>query len=254
MTSSPQRLISNLRQRIVRRGPKGCAFYVLWLLATGSQAGSFQVAPVRATLSTAQPVAALTVRNDGTEATVVQLELMSWAQRDGQDVYTATREILATPPIFTVPAGASQVVRIGLRRPPDGQRELSYRVYMQEVPPPPQPGFQGLQVALRIGIPIFVQPPVAARPLLTWRATRTAQGQLKLGLTNTGNAHVQVANFKLTLNRNQALATQQAAAYVLPGQSREWILESTVPSGAALHVAAQTDAGDMSADVVVDAP
>ena len=31
-----------------------------------------------------------------------------------------------------------QIVRVGLRRGPDPQRELAYRLYLQEVPPPPK--------------------------------------------------------------------------------------------------------------------
>ena len=52
-----------------------------------------------------------TVRNNGTEPVMMQMELMSWSQSEGKDVYTATREVLGNPPIFTVPAGGSQLVR-----------------------------------------------------------------------------------------------------------------------------------------------
>ena len=47
----------------------------------------------------------MTVRNTGSEPAVIQMEVMSWSQAQGKDVYTLSKEILATPPIFTVPAG-----------------------------------------------------------------------------------------------------------------------------------------------------
>lgn len=219
-----------------------------------ASAGSFGVSPVRATLSANQPVGALTVRNTGTESAVVQLEMVSWSQQDGEDVYTSTRDVLATPPIFTVPAGGSQVVRVGTRRPPDAQRELTYRLFLQEVPPSPKPDFQGLQIALRIGVPVFVLPAVAAKPVLRWQANRTPEGGLKLSLANSGNAHIQIANFRLSLSGSvQPWVTRQVAAYVLPGQSRDWIVTANPvpPPGAVLRLFAQTDAGDMEADVVV---
>src|SRR6185312_2841401 len=82
------------------------------LIAYGSvaHAGSFTVNPVRLTLSATQSVAAVTVKNIGEEATVVQLETSSWTQHDGQDVLESTSDILATPPILTVPPGASRIV------------------------------------------------------------------------------------------------------------------------------------------------
>lgn len=241
-------------KRALSRAACGVAFLIA---GTGAaSAGSFQVNPVRATLSTSLPVGSLTVRNTGSEPAVVQLEVVRWSQQEGKDVYSPTREILATPPIFTVPAGGSQVVRVGLRRSPDPQRELTYRLFLQEVPPPPKPGFQGLQVALRIGVPVFVLPPTPAKPVLRWQVIRTPEGALKLSLTNRGNAHVQVANFKLALAGGAELSTQQVAVYVLPGQSRDWLVEAaTVPSpGATLRVFAQTDAGDVEAEVVVTTP
>jgi CBS domain containing-hemolysin-like protein len=41
---------------------------------------------------------------------------------------------------------------------PDPVNEIAYRLVLDEIPPPPEPGFKGLQVALKINFPIFVQP------------------------------------------------------------------------------------------------
>lgn len=217
-----------------------------------ANAGSFQVNPVRATLSPDKPIGAMTVRNTGSEPAVLQLEVMSWSQNQGKDVYTPTREILATPPIFTVPAGGSQIVRVGLRRPPDAQREMTYRLFLQEVPPPPKPGFQGLQVALRIGVPVFVPPVDGQPPALAWRIVRTPEGKLEVSLTNNGSSHVQVANIRLVRADGGEQGNQQIAAYVLPGQTGNWPLKD-IPApapGAQLHIFAQTDIGDIDAGVV----
>src|SRR5262245_29568931 len=93
-------------------------------------AGSFEVNPVRVDLSAAARTSAVTVRNTGSEAVIVQLSVVAWSQEDGRDVYTETKEILATPPIATIPAGGEQIIRAGLRRAPDAQRELSYRLFL----------------------------------------------------------------------------------------------------------------------------
>ena len=236
------------------------AAFGIILFVTGSSAAiaaSFGVSPVRVTLSESQSMGALTVRNDGTEPASLQMEMLNWSQAQGQDVLTPTRELLANPPIFTVPAGGSQLVRVGLRRAPDGQRELTYRIVLQELPPPPNPDFMGTRMLMRISLPVFVLPKVDAKPALLWQATRTPQGALKISLTNNGNAHIQIANFSLSLPGSaQPWITQQTSDYVLIGQSFDWILPAnadySIPkSGATIQLFAQTDAGDIEAEVLV---
>lgn len=225
--------------------------------ASVASAASFGVSPVRVTLSESQSMGALTVRNDSTEPASLQMEMLNWSQAEGQDVLTPTRELLANPPIFTVPAGGSQLVRVGLRRAPDGQRELTYRLVLQELPPPPNPDFMGTRMLMRISLPVFVLPKVDAKPVLLWQATRAPQGTLKISLTNNGNAHIQITNFKLSLPGSaQPWVTKQSAEYVLSGQSREWNLTAdseypVPPPGTSLQLFAQTDAGDIEAEVMI---
>jgi fimbrial chaperone protein len=217
-----------------------------------AEGGSFAVMPVRVTLSASQPVASIRIQNQDREPVVVQLEATAWSQQDGRDVHEATREVLATPPIFTIAPGGSQIVRLGLRRAPDPHRELTYRLFVHEVPPPPGPGFKGLRVALRISIPVFVAPPVAAAPVLQWRAAQDAAGALTVGLNNTGNAHIQVAEFRVAEPAGKVVGTRQIPAYVLAGQSRGWAFPVKASRGAPLRIFATTDSGDVQAAIVVE--
>lgn len=228
----------------------------LALFLTGvtlSHAGSFTVNPVRVTLSPNQAVAAITVSNKGSEASVIQLETSRWTQKDGQDVLTPSREILATPPIFTLPPGGSQIVRVGLRRAPDGEHELTYRLVLREVPPP-QPIAQGLRVALAISMPVFV---VSSRPSfsnLEWQAVRLPDGGIQLQATNTGSAHVQVGALALSsAGAGPPLVRESVATYVLPGNTRSWTFKSVadVPAGSVLSLHAGTDGGDVQARVTI---
>ncbi len=124
-----------------------------------------------------------------------------------------------------MPAGGSQLVRVGLRRAPDARRELTYRIFLQELPPPPDPDFMGTRM-LDAHQPTGVCFTRGRRQTsLLWQATRTPQGALKISLTNNGNAHIQIANFKLSLPGSaQPWVTKDSAEYVLPGQSRDWNL------------------------------
>lgn len=245
--------MSIFKIRIPNSATLGWVFLFICLQwSSSTQAGSFVVSPVRATLSTSQSVSAHTLTNSGRESAMLQVEIMAWTQQDGKDVYIPSRDIIASPPIVTVPAGGSQMIRVGLRRTPDPQRELTYRMYVQEVPQPSANGFQGLQVALRIGIPVFIAPNVAQPPDLAWQIYRNAEGQLEVGLKNSGNTHVQVFNLKLARSDNTELVTQKTATYVLSGQSRNWhIKDFPVPaSGTELHLFAQTNVGEIDAGLI----
>ena len=236
------------------------AAYGLFLLVAGVNvvsAASIGVSPVRATLSADQQVGALTVRNTGSKPMSVQLKVMNWSQQEGEDVFTATRDVLANPPIFTVPAGGSQLIRAGLRRAPDARSELTYRIFMQELPPPPSPDFNGAKMLMRLSVPVFVLPEVAAQSTLRWQAARTLDGGLKISLTNIGNAHIQILNFSLSLPGSaQPWTIQQTSTYVLHGQSRDWILPANaenppLPLGTILQIFAKTDAGDKESEVLI---
>lgn len=228
--------------------------------ALAAHAGSFEVNPVRLDLSATARTSSLTIRNTGSEAVVVQTSVVSWAQADSKDLYTPTSEVLVTPPIVTIPPGGEQIIRAGLRRAPDARTELAYRVYLQEAPPPPKPGFQGLQVALRVGLPLFVQPAQGqARAALTWTLQKAGKDGVRLDLLNEGNGHIQIAEVQLLpLSGNKPVASQSALAYVLPGQRRTWEFKVAEDQAAALgerlRLKAATDSGSVETQLTFKQP
>jgi fimbrial chaperone protein len=194
------------------------------------------------------------LRNDGDAAVVVQTRLVSWAQDQGQDVYAPTRDVLASPPIFTVAPGATQTIRFGLRREPDASRELSYRIFLEEVPGPEQPGSTGVRMLLRIGLPIFVVSKAVPPPAFSWRAEGIAGGPAAVTLDNTdGRRHVQVIDIKLgPPGADTVWAEESQSAYVLPGQARTWALETPLPeaaTGGRVRLRATTDAGNVDTEL-----
>lgn len=217
-------------------------------------AGGLQISPLRLQFDPGQRVSVLTVRNDGDQASVIQLEVMAWDQVSGQDLYTESRLILATPPLFTLPPGDSQIVRVGLMREADTRREQTYRIFLQEVPSVGREGGGSVRVALRIGIPVFVSP--VAKPVpprLEWRLRAQDNGQWSLEAFNPSDIHIQVADYSLINGAGQALAEHRGMRYLLPGQRCSWPLALTevlLGTGrASLKVVAHTDAGEITADI-----
>ena len=232
---------------------RGLAVFSAALMCTNdARASSFSVNPVRVTLSAKQPVAAITVRNADSEQTVVQLEATAWTQVDGKDVQVPSNELLATPPIFTLQPGGSQIVRVGLRGAHNLPGEVTYRLSLREVPSA-QPATTGLRVALRISMPIFVVPATPVAPAVKWRVTREDEDRVRITATNTGNAHVQLGKLDLLAGGN-VVGTRSIAEYVLPGNARYWTLEThgKLATGAQMRISATSDAGALEADVPLE--
>jgi fimbrial chaperone protein len=230
-----------------------CGLMLLFCASCPSWASTFQVNPVRVTLSADKPIAALTVRNIGADSTVIQLQVMSWSQVDGTNRYVPSSDILATPPIFTLPANGSQVIRVGFRQAPKVQGEHAYRLFLQEIPPPLKPDFKGLRVTLKISLPVFVQPAAAVAPQLHWQATSAGNGQVRIQVSNDGLAHAKLSRFELSMEGDpHSLSMPQQPVYVLPGASHDWLVDAPGSIGEHLHLTAQRASGDVvQADLVV---
>lgn len=214
-------------------------------IAPATQAGQFGVSPLRILLSTTSATASLTLENSGGEAMLVQSQVLGWSQRDGVDVFEETRNVLVSPPIFRVEAGAKQTLRIGLMHSPDPQRQLTYRIFLKEVPPPPKPGQQSaVSMTLEMSLPVFVAPLAMASSQLHWQASPALGGALALTLVNKGNVHAKLSELKLFLPDGTLLAELPSTGYILAGQSRTLTIKPNRPwSGGSLKLSAKTYEG-----------
>ncbi|MBU6375122.1 MAG: fimbria/pilus periplasmic chaperone [Bdellovibrionales bacterium] len=212
-------------------------------------AGNFDVAPIRVTLDEQTTSAALTLRNAGPTEVVIHAEVLKW---NAPENYSPTREILVNPPIFRIPAQGSQVIRVGLLQPLLSSTELAYRLYLQEVLPPPKKGTSGLRTALRLGVPIFI-PPKVVRSDLRWSATRSKDGSVQIEAINRGNTHIQLIDLKLDIPGNPTLS-RRVRQYLLPGQTSRWNLGSSARwNQGSINLEAKTDGGEVHATLEVQA-
>ncbi|GGM21828.1 fimbrial biogenesis chaperone [Deinococcus aerophilus] len=97
-----------------------------------SEAARFVLSPVLLTLDTAQTLTtSTTVTNTDTVPAEFTAEVLSWTQKDGQDVLVPTRDAIVSPMNFKVAPGRSQVVRVALRRPPT-TASVTYRLIIKQ--------------------------------------------------------------------------------------------------------------------------
>jgi fimbrial chaperone protein len=220
---------------------------LLAIASAPTPAGNFTASPVQLRMPAAGSATSLTLENKGDEPVLIQASTMRWSQQDGEDLLEPTEDVVVSPPIFTVPPGGVQTVRIGLLRGADPARELTYRVFLQEVPPPPRPDRPGVAVALRLGLPLFVPPAGRTATKVDWDARTTEDGTIELSLSNVGTGHVQVLDARLALEDGTVMAEVTPRAYVLAGQARSWRVKPLAPwDGRPLRVVARTSGGELA--------
>jgi P pilus assembly chaperone PapD len=116
---------------------------ILIVLLTGRAAGaqSLSVLPVNILLQPGQRATTLTVTNQGNRETAIQVRAYAWSQPDGDDQLTTSDSVVVSPPLASIAPGATQVVRLILRLPPSSaDREATYRILVDQIPPAAEPG------------------------------------------------------------------------------------------------------------------
>jgi fimbrial chaperone protein len=207
--------------------------------------GSFTVSPVRIQVSASRPNAILQISNRDDQPVTIQAHVVTWSFENQADIYVNSDDIMLNPPIATIGAHQSQLIRLGSRHPNQGAQEISYRLIVEEVPPPPQSGFRGVQTILRLSIPIFAVPKTTTSARLKWQAARTADSRLLVTATNQGSAHIQIK----ALDVASAESTEDylkgiPPTYLLPKQQREWVIaDERARTANRIKVIAVTDAG-----------
>lgn len=216
--------------------------------------GSIQISPLRLELSDTHSTSILIVKNRANTPSLVQLELSAWSQQNNEEILEPSRDILISPPVFTIAANSEQIIRVVMRRKADRGKELTYRLFLREVEDKSQISKAGeIKVLLNISIPIFVQPMVKAQPKLLWRASVDSAKKIQLKLINEGNQHIQIKSFQLG-SGDQHL-NQTSMRYVLPSSTIEWTLDAKdLPLYSPLTLQAVTDNGDLREIITLEKP
>jgi fimbrial chaperone protein len=226
---------------------------VLIVLLTGgaARAQSLMVLPVNIQMAPGQMATTLTVINRGDSETAIQVRAYAWSQLNGDDQLTVSDAVLVSPPLTSIAPGAAQVVRLILRRSPEG-REATYRIVLDQIPPPALPG--KVRVVLRMSIPIFAQPATRVLPHVYFHIERDA-GRIFLVALNDGRRHEVIREIVLWTSDGRKLKTESSASpYVLAGVTRRWPInaQGALPlPDETLRLTARADSGAIEQQVQV---
>ena len=163
--------------------------------AAHAWAASFGLAPIGLTIAAREQSGSVVVTNTGTDEVVIQVRPYAWAQ-DGQESRTETRELILNPPIFKLPAGEQQLVRIASRVAPPQEIERAYRLVFGEVPVSAEAAGGGFRIRVAMDIPLYFEPVAPASAQLIWHFESTTDGS-RLVVTNNGGRHFRVRDVRL---------------------------------------------------------
>lgn len=189
-------------------------------------AATFEVSPVRIPLSDEAPSALLAVRNQSSEPLRFQVKVFTWTQgTTGEMQLAPTQDLIVFPTIFSLKPGEGRNLRIGSAAPAGGA-EKTYRVFVEELPPPRavEPG--KIRVLTRMGVPVFLSPKgVAPAPQIG--ALGVLQDDLSFSLYNRGTGYFLTRRVHVTgvaADGREVFNRDLPAWYVLAGGTRNYTL------------------------------
>jgi fimbrial chaperone protein len=204
-------------------------------------AGAISVSPTRIELSARHPIATLDVRNEGADTVTVQLERMAWSQSDGKDSYSSSAGLIATPSVFELAPHGSQTLRIALRDGVSKTIEQAFRLYVREIPSAQPQAGTGLQMALRIGVPVFAETADSSSRLGGEILVRPGKAEVRL--RNAGGHFARALGVSIRDSAGTVLWQTRQPAYLLAGGEHLWPIDSALPANQALRLSIVTETG-----------
>lgn len=217
-----------------------------------SYAEMVSVNKIRVNLSAKQAIDTLRLTNpNANDTTNVQLRVVKWTQKNGEDVYQNTNELVVAPPVVRIGPNRTQLVRLGLRAANSSTDELAYRIFIREIKPRSQntqsSNTSQISFDLIISLPIFVEPSSPRDLQLNWSAKRINDKTLQLQLSNKSNVHVQVKRLVLIpINDDKPITEKDLSYYLLPNTTSKWKINTPTSLPAKLRLQAETDQGNFT--------
>ena len=218
------------------------------LAAAAARSASIRVSPITLDFAAGRHAGVLTLTNRGDHPASVQLRVVRWTEVDGDDRLVPTDDVVASPPITTLPGGSDQLVRIVRVRPGAADGEEAYRVLVDELPDPSEQRPGEVLLVMRQSLPVFFNDRAPAKPDLSW-AIEPGTGGARLVASNAGGRRLRISELKLLDRSGSVLyALPGLAGYVLARSSHAWRL----PAGDDAHaaaVSADSDLGPIHAEL-----
>lgn len=209
----------------------------MMLVEAGASAADLSIMPVAIHLDQGRDRTTVQVTNNGATPVVLQAEAIAWLREAGVDRDAASDDLIVNPSVFTIGAGKTQVVRVGLRRNAQADKEVTYRMVLREVPLPVAADAFGIdgnvRVLVAMRVPVYVAP-AAVRREERWHARYDADGDMVAQVTNNGNVHYKVGAVNVQgASAGSAIVAKGPDSVLFPGEVRSFrVPAKSLPAGA----------------------
>ena len=194
----------------------------LLLAPHAATAANFTVTPTEVNLSPSATSALITVRNGGKVPLRFEITLVSWSEDEhGKMVLNPSADVTFFPKLVELPAGASRNIRIGINAGTARDVELSFRLFVEELPDQSAPVANAVALRTKVGIPVFVRPAKPTRSAVI-EGVSVENGKVLTRVRNTGNLHISVDRISVKGAGGSAptFTKEGPGWYVLPGAMR----------------------------------
>ena len=165
-----------------------------------AEAANFTVNPMQVVFTPTRKSAVITLKNVSKEELRFQVRVFTWEQSPrGEMQLNETTDVFFFPQLLELGPGQQRPIRLGLTGT-FGDAEKAYRIFFEELPAADRAvpaTATGVQMRVRIGLPVFARPTDRGAALVATRGTRLTDGRVMLRVENAGNSHVIVNSVRV---------------------------------------------------------
>lgn len=211
-----------MNERYLRKAVLGTAFLLICGAFPAQVLAQVAISPVRIDLSDERAKDVIRLKSQADTPRSYEVEVVGWSQSEvDREIYSPTEDVIAVPPLFTLGPGEEQVLRLGMMNEADPHTEQAYRVFITELPPPNHDERQtsGVNMRLRIGVPVFVAAKEVANPELEHVGLAERDGHFYMQVRNSGNTHVRISEIRYLAPGADKPQVEATSVYFLAGMS-----------------------------------
>lgn len=197
------------------------AILILFSPVFSFAAADVSITPVSVHFAEGEKIETLTFKNKGDDSITLQAQFFLWSQKDGQNIYQPTKDVFASPTMFTLKPGEKQLLRVALRNSAkvSATQQQTYRVFFTQILPRQvkQVAPEQVNTKLKISLPIFLD--IEAKNEKMELTAKESHHQVIL--TNAGNVTRLINQIRWMQEDETTAITplQNVFIYLLPGKS-----------------------------------
>ena len=207
-------------------------------------ASSVLIWPIDPVINSHEKATALWLENKDSQPVYMQIRVLGWQQKSGQEDYNSQSEVIASPPVATILPGKRQLIRLIKNTQVPAGQEQAFRVLIDEIPrkdpsdDTPTPSLSmGLKFQMRYSVPLFIygdglksedaNNPATFSPLsLSYKLVQDG-GKTWLAIRNQGQTHARISRVNL---QNKSI-NSGLMGYVLPGNEMRFQVPASTSTG-----------------------